>query len=89
MALLAHSPYDPAQRDLWQEQAYAPVASTIFSVNDTFPRIRPSTFEAGQLPPAISSLRYDISLQHAVSCRLPESDVRALLNDLVIEVSAL
>ena len=88
MALLAHSPYDPAQRDLWQEQAYAPVAATVYSVSDAFPRIRPSTFEAGQLPPAISSLRYDISLQHAVSCRLPESDVRALLNGLVSEVSA-
>ena len=88
MALLAHSPYDPAQRDLWQEQAYAPVAATVYSVSDGFPRIRPSTFEAGQLPPAISSLRYDISLQHAVNCSLPESDVRALLNGLVSEVSA-
>jgi len=88
MGLIAHSPYDPAQQDLWQEQAYAPVAATVYSVSDDFPRIRPSTFEAGQLPPAISSLRYDISLQHAVSCRLPESDVRALLGGLVSEVSA-
>ena len=88
MDLIAQTPYESAQRDLWEEQAYAPVASTIFSVNDAFPRIRPSTFEAGQLPIAISSLRYDISLQHAVSCRLAEADSRALLNGLVSEVNA-
>lgn len=88
MDLIAQTPYDTAQRDLWEEQAYSPVASTIYSVNDAFPRIRPSTFEAGQLPAAISSLRYDISLQHAVSCRLTEADSLALLNCLVSEVHA-
>ena len=31
----------------------------------------PVDTEAGQLPPSISSLRYDISLQHAVSCKPP------------------
>ena len=88
MDLIAQTPYDLAQRDLWEEQAYAPVSSIIYSVNDAFPRIRPSTFEAGQLPAAISSLRYDISLQHAVSCRLSEADSRALLSGLVSEVNA-
>ena len=88
MDSIAQTPYDLAQRDLWEEQAYAPVSSIIYSVNDAFPRIRPSTFEAGQLPAAISSLRYDISLQHAVSCRLAEADSRALLSGLVSEVNA-
>ena len=88
MDLIAQTPYDLAQRDLWEEQAYAPVSSIIYSVNDAFPRIRPSTFEAGQLPAAISSLRYDISLQHAVSCRLAEAESRALLSGLVSEVNA-
>lgn len=88
MDLIAQTSYEAAQRDLWQEQAYVPVASTIYSVNDAFPRIRPLTFEAGQLPAAISSLRYDISLQHAVSCRLTEADSLALLNGLVSEVHA-
>ena len=86
MDLVAQTSYDFNHRDLWEEQAYAPVASTIYSVNDAFPRICPSTFEAGQLPDAISSLRYDISLQHAVSCRLVEADSRALLNGLVSEI---
>ena len=88
MALIANSPYDPEEHDLWREHAYAPVAEAIYSVNDDFPRIRPSMFEAGQLPPAISSLRYDISLQHAVSCKLTESDSRVLLNGLVSEPKA-
>jgi len=88
MDLIAQSPYDTAQRDLWEEQAYASVASTLYSVNDAFPRIRPSTFEADQLPAAISSLRYDISLQHAVSCKLAEADSRALLKNLISEVQA-
>ena len=86
MNLIAQSPYKAEQRDLWEEQAYAPVASTVYSVNDAFPRIRASIFETGLLPAAISSLRYDISLQHAVSCRLTEADSRALLNGLVSEV---
>ena len=88
MDLITQTPYNPVQRELWEEQAYTPVASTIYSVNEAFPRIRPSTFEAGQLPEAISSLRYDISLQHAVSCRLTESDSRTLLHGLISEIQA-
>ena len=84
-ALIMQTPYDPDHRDLWVEQAYAPVASTVYAVDDGFPRIRPSTFESGQLPPAISSLRYDVSLQHAVGSRLADADVRSLLSGLVSE----
>ena len=36
MALIANSPYDPEQHDLWREHAYAPVAEAIYSVNDDF-----------------------------------------------------
>jgi hypothetical protein len=85
MALLAQTPYDMGQRELWCEEAYTPVVETVYRVNDDFPRIRPSMFEGGQLPPAISSLRYDISLQHAASCRLADAEVRSLISGLVTE----
>jgi len=86
MALLAQTPYDMGQRELWCEEAYTPVVETVYRVNDVFPRIRPSMFEGGQLPPAISSLRYDVSLQHAASCRLADAEVRSLISSLVTEV---
>ncbi len=75
---LALAGYDPAQADEYERRRYRTVASRLYRVDDTFPRIVPASFAGGDAPPGVLRLRYTIDLTNEPPVPVGDHDADAV-----------
>ncbi len=67
----------------WNRYAFRLEFEQLYSVSSDFPRITPSRFIGGEVPPGICDATYQIDLAFAEDCRLPAAQMDDLLRELL------
>lgn len=75
---LALAGYDPVHAEEYERRRYRPVENRLYTVGPTFPRVVPSSFSEGAVPPGVLRLRYTVDLTNEPPEPLSEAEADAV-----------
>ena len=76
---ISQSKYKEDDREKWSEKKYDLTKSSLYEVNDSFPRINRQSFKNSKIPESISKITYELSLNSVIGFKVDIEKIFQLL----------
>lgn len=80
--LLALSGYDAAHSAEYESRRYRAVENRLYAVDDSFPKVVPTSFNSGAVPPGVLGMRYTVDLTNEPPLPLTDAEIEEIYRAL-------